>query len=229
MVEPPGNSQHLRYPVKQRFVQAVFASNLTGNFNVALGGECWQKIEFLEDEANLLFAHLRASRVRHLGEIRAVNGDSSGGRSRESTQNIEQRGFAAAGRANNAHELTLHHGKAHATQGRHIDFADAIDLGDIFSLDEWGHLVRYYQTAEGGEVAKQRQSATFTFHLTGHRHPARSNGVHALRPTLLYQHNSDPFQQLNRSVHALGQKDVRAHVFVIYPDLSGEKNRGRIR
>jgi hypothetical protein len=32
-------------------------------------------------------------------------------------------------------------------------------------LDDRGHLVRYYQTAEGGEVAKQRQSATFTFHL----------------------------------------------------------------
>jgi len=165
MVEPSGNSQHLRYSVKQRFVQAVFACNLTGNFNIALGRERWQKVEFLEDEANLLFAHFRALRVRHPGKICPVNGDSSGGRSRESAQNIEQRGFTAAGRAHNTDELTLLHGKAYATQGWHIDFADAVDLGDIFSLDDRGHLVRYYQTAEGGEVAKQRQSATFTFHL----------------------------------------------------------------
>src|SRR5882672_12044634 len=107
MVKTSGDPQHLRDLVKKSFVQAVSACDLAGNLNIALRGERGQKVEFLEDETDFLFAHFRALRVRELGKIGAINQHATGGGTRESAKNIEQSRFAAAGRANNADKLAL--------------------------------------------------------------------------------------------------------------------------
>ncbi len=73
MVKPPGDPSICVTCSKSVLVQAVLAGNLARNFNVALGGKRRQQVEFLEDEANLLLAHLRALRIRQLGKIRAVD------------------------------------------------------------------------------------------------------------------------------------------------------------
>ena len=46
----------------------------------------------------------------------------------------------------------------------------------------------------------------------------------ALGTALFYQHQADPFQQLNGSVHSFGQKEIGARVLLIKACLAGKKN-----
>src|SRR5579864_8536784 len=80
---------------------------------------------------------------------------------------------------------------------------------------------------------KQRQSTTFAFcffssrgnQLACHRESHRFCRRCALRSTFFDQHNADPLQQFNRSVHAFRQENISVHVFVIHANFSGEENR----
>src|ERR1051326_5247036 len=139
MIEPPGNSEHACHPLKKVAVNSVFPGNFPRDLNIALGAERWQQIEFLEDKADFLLAHGGALRVRELGEVGAINHHAPARCPCEPAQNVEQRRFSAARRANNADELALFHGEADAANGGHIKLAAAVYLAHVFYLDDWGH------------------------------------------------------------------------------------------
>ena len=49
-------------------------------------------------------------------------------------------------------ELAGFNGKAHTIKRKHIDFADAVDLGDVFNLNNVGHGIF--------DINRRRHSAT---------------------------------------------------------------------
>ena len=48
--------------------------------------------------------------------------------------------------------------------------------------------------------------------------------VQPLGAALFHQHEADTLQQLNGSVHSLGQEEICARIFFIKPGLAGKKN-----
>src|SRR6266700_470026 len=139
MIKPSRDAQHLRNALVALLVHAVSAGDLAGDLNVALGGKRGQQIEFLEDETDLVLAHLRALPVRELGKIRAIDGDATGGGAGQSAEDVKQSRFAAAGWANNADKLAFFHFKTYPVQSGYIYLASMVDLGDVLNLDDWGH------------------------------------------------------------------------------------------
>src|SRR5579864_1417726 len=139
MVHPVGNPQHLSDALLKFAVLAISSRNLAGNGDVVFGRERGQQVEFLKHESDLALSHLCPLTVRQMGEIHAVNQYAAGSWPGQPAHNVEERGLAAAGRPNDADELPLLHLETNTTQGRHLDFADAIDLGDVLDLDDGGH------------------------------------------------------------------------------------------
>src|SRR6267154_4431001 len=141
VIKPPGNTQHLRYLLEQLLVEAVFAGDLACDLNVSFSGQCGQQVELLEDEADLLFSHFRALRIRKLGKIRAINGHTARCRAGKAAENIKEGRLAAARRTDDGYKFALLHTKAYAAESGHIDFADAVNLGYVFSLDDRSHSI----------------------------------------------------------------------------------------
>src|SRR5579871_2938381 len=67
----------------------------------------------------------------------------------------------------------------------------------------------------------------FGSNLAGDLESGWLRGACALGSAFLHQHDSDPLQQFNGSVHAFRQKDIGVHVFIIDTDFSGEQNSRR--
>src|ERR1051326_8008678 len=131
MIEPSGDPQHAGDALKERLIQAVFAGNFPRDLNIALGAQCGQQVELLENEANLLLAHRRALSIRKLGKVSAIDHHMARGCAREPAKNVKQSGLAASRWADNTDKLAFLHGKTYAAQSRHIDLADAVNLGDV--------------------------------------------------------------------------------------------------
>src|SRR5579863_920591 len=53
--------------------------------------------------------------------------------------------------------------------------------------------------------------------------------LQALRPALAHQQKPDSLQQIGRSVHALGQKNVGRRIVIIDADLARDQDRWRVR
>ena len=89
----------------------------------------------LEHEAELGEPRQRALLLVHVNGQPAVNQHLARGRQVEQTEQIQQRGFAGAGRPGDRHELVFHDTKVDAVhqRGRHDAGQDA---GDVARLDQ---------------------------------------------------------------------------------------------
>ena len=120
-------------------VVGALPGNVEGNLDIVAGGEGWQQVELLEDEADFTPPQMCPLGVRGVGEVSAVDQHPAGIGLGKSAENIEEGGLAAARRAYNAEKLSLFHLKGDAAHRRNVHFADAIGLADILDLNNCCH------------------------------------------------------------------------------------------
>ena len=100
--------------------------------------EVGQQVELLKHEADGASCAGWCGRRRSGCEILPGHAHLAGGRRRESADDVEQRGFARAGRPHDGQELAALDVQIDAAQRRHVDFAHAVDLAQIARLDDGG-------------------------------------------------------------------------------------------
>ena len=72
----PGHAvHHIAWEVSDGAEAVLFTGDVAGDGDVVAGGEGGQEVVFLEDEADLGFAHVGAAGVGHLREVGAIDGD----------------------------------------------------------------------------------------------------------------------------------------------------------
>jgi hypothetical protein len=102
--------------------------------DVLHAGERGQQVEELEDEADLVAPHARQLVVREPAERLVVHADLPRRGAVEPSDQVEERGLAGSGRADDRGHLTPADRQAHIVEGR--DVALAIEaLGDVLDLD----------------------------------------------------------------------------------------------
>ncbi len=68
----------------------------------------------------------------------------------QTAENVKQRRFAAARRADNGNEFALFDLQRYAAQSLHVHFADAVGLANVLSFNHPCHAnLRYYTKWEG--------------------------------------------------------------------------------
>jgi len=133
-------AKQLYDPVKVLAIhRAIFPADLVSDADIAHGIESGEQIEFLKDKSDFALAQGGAPGIGELREINAVDQHAPAGWPGETTEDVEERGLAAARRANDADKLTAVHGKTGPAQGRNIDLADVINLADVLCLDDMRH------------------------------------------------------------------------------------------
>ena len=121
------------------FRRVAVPGNVARDLDIAFGGQRGQQVEFLKHEADLAAAKLVRPASDMCGEVDAVDEHAAGVGVGEAAENIEERRLAAARRANDGDKLALFDCQRDAAQSLHIDFADAVSLADILSLDHPPH------------------------------------------------------------------------------------------
>ncbi len=142
MLETLGDAEHLGDFFEERRIGLGDTGDINGDLDVRAGAEGREKIEFLKDESDLALAQTGALAVGERGEIDAIDGDASGIGAGESAEQVEERGLAAAGRADDSNELSSLHGEGNTAQGGDIDFADAVGFAQIYGFNEGRHPVK---------------------------------------------------------------------------------------
>jgi len=123
--------------IEVRFVQRlVAAADGVGDFNIAHRGERGQQVEALEDKADALFTQAGALSVAERAKIDAVDDDPTRSGVGEATEQVEEGRFAGAGGADDGHKFTAWDSKRDAAYGGDFNMSGAINLGEIFGLDE---------------------------------------------------------------------------------------------
>ena len=107
-----------------------------GDFDVAHGGEGGEKVEALEDEADLGAAHFGALGVGEFGEVGAVDEDRAGGGVGEAAEDVEEGGFSGAGGADDGDELAGGDGEVDVAEGGDLEFAGAVGLAEVPGEDD---------------------------------------------------------------------------------------------
>ena len=120
-----------------------------GDFDVAHGGERGEKIEALEDEADLGAAHFCAFGVGEFGEVGAVDEDGAGGGVGEAAEDVEEGGFSGAGGADDGDELAGFDGEVDVAKGGDLEFAGAVGLAEVLGEDDGRSSVEEDIDAEG--------------------------------------------------------------------------------
>ena len=118
VVETALNGEQIAEPVEVLPVQRLFAAAYgVGNFDIAHGGERWEQVEFLKDEADTVFAQAGALGVVQCGKIHAVNDDAAAGGLGEATEEVKERGLSGAGGADDGDEFPAADGEGDAANG----------------------------------------------------------------------------------------------------------------
>jgi hypothetical protein len=110
--------------------------NIVGDLDVANRGEGGQKIEALEDKADLGAAHTSAFGIAEFSEVNAVNEDGTARGWSEAAEDIEKSRFPGAGGANNSDELAGINRKAHTAKCGDLEFAGAVGLAKVLGKDD---------------------------------------------------------------------------------------------
>ena len=113
-----------------------------------------QQVEFLEDESDLALAHAGALGVGERGQIVAVEHDAAAIGLGQSAEKIEESGFSAARRSDDADELALLHAEGDAAQRLDFDFAHVVGLAQVFCFDECVRpcLIRILHEGDDGDA-----------------------------------------------------------------------------
>ncbi len=101
--------------------------------------ELGQQVEELEHEPDLAVANGGKLPRRGVLDHHAVQLDGPLGGRVQAAEDVHQRGFAAAGRADDGDEFTLLDVQRDVVQGADFLLAKAVDLADIAEFDE-GHI-----------------------------------------------------------------------------------------
>src|SRR5258708_28110741 len=105
---------------------AIPAPDFVGDRDITHRVERRKQVELLEYKSDFALPQGCALGVGKCRKVDAVDQHAPVGRARQAAEYIEQRGLAAAGRANNAYELARFNIKADAPQCRNIHLSDAI-------------------------------------------------------------------------------------------------------
>ena len=100
--EPDLREQVLRVAVGR---VAVARGEVDGEAHVLLGGQRWDQVEELEDEADVLATEQRELLAVHAPDLLAVEHDRAAGRGVDAADEVQQRGLARARGAQNGDEL----------------------------------------------------------------------------------------------------------------------------
>jgi hypothetical protein len=87
-----------------------------------------QEIDSLKHESDFVPPKSRPRRVIEHGKIVAVEQHTAFRRASQAANNMQERGFAAPGRAHDRNEFAGHHVNAHPAQRRDLDSSRAVYL-----------------------------------------------------------------------------------------------------
>ncbi len=108
---------------------AVANVDLFGELKVTVSRQRREKIKSLKDKADLSASDIGPLGVRDLGEILAVDQYAAARRTQQSTEQMQQRRFAAAGRPHDGDEFAFFDLKGHPSKCGYLDFSDLVRLG----------------------------------------------------------------------------------------------------
>src|SRR5712692_4343129 len=95
-----------------------------------------QQVESLKNKSNLLIANQRQGFLVVLRNVNAFQQVAPGARFVQASQDVHERGLAAAAGAHNGHELAARNFQAHAAQRVHAGLAQFVVLVKIFDLKD---------------------------------------------------------------------------------------------
>src|SRR5215469_3655301 len=130
-MQPPSQAEHLRDHVETVRVIAVAVNELR-NGDVALGSQCGEEIEALENETDFRAAELGAGGVAQRGEVVAVNENFAARRLRQAADYVQKRRLAASRWAHHRDRFAGQDLEIHATQSRHFHSARVVKLPKVF-------------------------------------------------------------------------------------------------
>src|SRR5262249_60531322 len=98
-----------------------------GQFQIPIRRQRREEVETLEHEPDLAAAQVGTRGVAHRGQVLAVDYDAARTRSEQTTQDVQQRRFAAAGRPHYRDEFAGRGRYVYPAQRVYVDFAHAVD------------------------------------------------------------------------------------------------------
>src|ERR1051325_4643683 len=116
MGKPLAQSEQIRYAVEESCVPTSVPGNFLCNEDVRARIERGEQVEFLEDEADFALPHARSLSIGKLGQIVSVKYDATPIGSRQAAQQIEKRGFPAAGGTDHAYKFAFLYCEGDAAQ-----------------------------------------------------------------------------------------------------------------
>ena len=166
-------------PVHRRLDPAARrAGHLQGERDVLPDRLRREELEVLEDDPDLA-THLRDLAARQPGEVLAVEDDVAAGRDLVADEQLDERGLARAGRADEEHEIPFRDGQVHVAQR---DLAVRVLLGDVVQHEDRafrGSLIRASVGGSAGGARRRRRGGDGHIRLRGRVVRGRSTSVPA--------------------------------------------------
>ena len=132
MVHPRAEADHFQRLLRRHRVPRDAGDER----DILAGGEAGDEIVELEDEADAVPAEERERFFLRAVERPALVNEVPGGGHVEAAEDVEQGGFPAAGRAEQADKFTGVELDIHAVQRDHIELAGVIDLPHAAGLED---------------------------------------------------------------------------------------------
>src|SRR3989441_5535379 len=117
--------------------RGVFGGEAHWQLDVLLGGERWDEVEELENEARLSQSIADELSVAQVDQGGAVHLDSTRGRAADSPKDIQERRLAAPRRPSNRDDFAVADAQVEAAQGNYFRFPRSIDFDQVLSHDFW--------------------------------------------------------------------------------------------
>ena len=114
----------------------LFALIKKRHVNILHHVELRDEVVRLENESNLLAAHLGEGAVAHEGDILLAEKIPAGSGLVEAAEDVEHGGLARTGRTHDGHVAALLDIDAHSGQSRHLHLAEVINLGQFFNSND---------------------------------------------------------------------------------------------
>jgi len=137
VVEAAGEAEEAGKAVEEGVIEGLSGlGDVVGDLDVAHGGEGGEEVEALEDEADAGAAEPGAIGVGEAGELDAADGDGAGGGGGEAAEDVEEGGFAGAGRADDGDELAGLDGEVDVAESGDLELAGAVGFAEVARDDD---------------------------------------------------------------------------------------------